>query len=259
MSAPCPDDFIAFAEELAAASGPVLKRHFRTPVAIDLKADESPVTIADRDAESAMRALIAGRYPDHGIVGEEHGNLNPDAEYVWVLDPIDGTRAFITGKPMFGTLIALVQNGAPILGIIDQPVTGERWLGAAGRKTKFNGLAATTRRCPDIASAVLNTTSPTLFNERDGAGFSRLSAGARDTLFGGDCYAYGLVASGFIDIVAEAGLKPFDYCALAPIVTGAGGAMTDWTGAPLTLQSDGRVLALGDAALLEPAVAALAG
>jgi inositol-phosphate phosphatase/L-galactose 1-phosphate phosphatase/histidinol-phosphatase len=258
MTDPCPQNFIDFAAALAEASGPVLRRHFRTPVAIDLKADESPVTIADRDAEAAMRALIEERFPDHGIVGEEFGNLRADADYVWVLDPIDGTRAFITGRPMFGTLIALVRNGAPILGVIDQPVTGERWVGAEGRPTTFNGAPAKTRHCPALKDAVLSTTSPALFSGEDSARFARLSAAVRDTNYGGDCYAYGLVASGFIDVVAEAGLKPFDFCALAPVLAGAGGAMTDWGGRALTLQSDGRVIAVGDPALLVRAVEALA-
>jgi len=255
----CPQDFIDFADELADAAAPVLRRHFRTPVAIDIKADESPVTIADRDAESAMRALIEARYPAHGIFGEEFGAIRADAELVWVLDPIDGTRAFITGKPMFGTLIALVRRGAPLLGLINQPVTGERWLGVAGRKTLFNGAPSAVRRCPALDGAVLNTTSPALFSGEDAVRFGRLSAAARDTHYGGDCYAYGLLASGFIDLVAEAGLKPYDYCALAPIVAGAGGAMTDWGGRALTLGSDGRVIAAGDPALLVQAVEVLSG
>jgi inositol-phosphate phosphatase/L-galactose 1-phosphate phosphatase/histidinol-phosphatase len=254
----CPDALIRFAETLADAAGPVLRRHFRTPVAVDSKPDRTPVTIADRDSESAMRSLIARHFPAHGVVGEEHGTERGDAEYVWVLDPIDGTKAFITGKPMFGTLIALVRRGAPILGIIDQPVLGERWVGAAGRPTTFKGAPCRTRACPRPADAVLNATAPDMFTGGNAAAFARLGRTTRLTLYGGDCYAYGLLAAGFIDLVVEADLKPYDFCALVPVVLGAGGAMADWHGRPLTLGSDGRVIAAGDPQLLPRAVEALA-
>lgn len=253
-----PEDLIAFAATLADASAPVVRRHFRTAVPVDTKTDETPVTIADRDAEAAMRGLIERHHPGHGIVGEEHGRVREDAELVWVLDPIDGTRAFIAGKPTFGTLIALVRRGAPVLGIIDQPVLGERWLGIAGRPTTFNGAPAAVRRCPALDRAILNTTSPDLFERDDAVRFQRLSGRVRDTLYGGDCYAYALLASGFIDLVVEAGLKSYDFCALAPVVTGAGGSMTDWNGRALALGSDGHVIASGDPTLLPRAVELLA-
>lgn len=257
MTDACPEPLIRFAESLADAAAPVLRRHFRTPVAVDTKPDRTPVTIADREAESAMRALIARHHPDHGVVGEEHGAERRGAEYVWVLDPIDGTKAFITGKPMFGTLIALVRHGRPLLGIIDQPVLGERWIGAAGRPTTFSGAPCRTRRCATLEAAALNTTSPDMFRGENAACFARLGNAVRLTLYGGDCYAYGLLASGFIDLVVEAELKPYDFCALVPVIQGAGGAIADWQGRPVTLESDGRVIAAGDPHLLPRAVEAL--
>jgi inositol-phosphate phosphatase/L-galactose 1-phosphate phosphatase/histidinol-phosphatase len=242
-----PSSYVEFAHGLADAAGAVTRKYFRTRVAIDEKSDDSPVTVADREAEAAMRSRIGAAFPAHGILGEEEGAERIDAEWVWVLDPIDGTRPFIAGKPTFVTLIALARNGVPVLGVIDQPITGERWVGVGG-ETRFNGEPAATRACNRLDRAILNTTGPSYFSGDDVGAFARLSAAAKDTLYGGDGYAYGLVASGFIDLVAEAELKPYDFCALAPVVTGAGGVMTDWQGRPLTLNSDGRVLAAGDAA-----------
>lgn len=243
----CPDRLIALAHRMAEESGAIARRYFRTPIAVDAKADQSPVTIADREVESAIRRRIAAECPGHGIVGEEHGTERADAEYVWVIDPIDGTRAFVSGMPLFGTLIALLRDGKPILGVIDQPISRERWIGAAGYPTLFNGTLIRARACPDIAAASLFSTSPDMYEapENDQA-FRRLRAAVRYTRFGGDCYAFGLLASGFIDLMTEACLKPYDYCALVPVVEGAGGKMTDWIGKPLGLQSDGRVLAAGD-------------
>ena len=249
---------VEFAGRLADTGGEVVRRYFRTPLEVDRKDDETPVTIADREAEAAMRALIEQTYPDHGIVGEEYGHHQADAEQVWVLDPIDGTKAFISGKPMFGTLIAFVEAGRPKLGVIDQPVLGERWLGGAGQGTTFNGRAVTTRSCPEAADALLNATAPDMFRHEDAACFARLSARVHQTMFGGDCYAYGLLASGFIDLVVEAMLQPYDFCALVPVVQGAGGTMTDWRGRELTIKSDGRVVAAGDPTLHLRAVEALA-
>jgi histidinol-phosphatase len=252
-----PEDYVALAGALADAAGAVVRRYFRTRFAVDAKPDSTPVTIADREAERAMRALLAARAPGHGIVGEEEGRANDAAEHVWVLDPIDGTKAFISGKPMFGTLVALVRNGTPILGVIDQPVSGERWVGVAGRPSTFNGKPCATRPCAALGAAILNATTPDMFEDGDRARYDRLAGRVRHALWGGDCYAYGLVASGHIDLVVEAGLKPYDFCALAPIVAGAGGRMTDWRGRPLTLGSDGRVIAAGDPRLVHPAIAAL--
>lgn len=255
------DEFIAAAEAAAEAAGAVIRPLFRSALLVEAKGDASPVTEADRQAELAMRALLRERFPDHGIWGEEFGPDRADADYLWVLDPIDGTRAFVTGRPLFGTLIGLLHHGVPILGLIDQPGIGERWIGARGRPTRFRsplGGTAGCRPCPTLAAAELSCTSPDMFEAKDRPGFERLRAAARRVTWGGDCYSYGLLALGLIDIVAESTMKPWDWAALVPVVEGAGGRMTGWAGEPLTLESDGRVLAVGDPALLPEAIAHLA-
>jgi inositol-phosphate phosphatase/L-galactose 1-phosphate phosphatase/histidinol-phosphatase len=242
----CPAEFVALAERLADAARPVINRYFRTNVAIDDKSDDTPVTIADREVEAAMRAIITAEQPGHGIFGEEHGRSNCDAEWVWVLDPIDGTASFITGVPSFGTLISLFHRGRPVLGIIDQAILNERWLGVGGRPTTLNGTPARVRPCPDLAHAYAFTTAPELFGPATRPAWDRIAGRVKRTRYGSDCYAYALVASGFVDLVVEAGLKPYDFGALAPVVEGAGGTMTDWAGNSLTIESDGRVCAAGD-------------
>ena len=255
----CPQEFVDLALRLADVARPIARKYFRSALTIDDKNDASPVTIADREIETAMRALIEETFPDHGILGEEHGTKNGDAQYVWVLDPIDGTKSFITGKPVFGTLIALCENGVPILGIIDQAIADERWLGVAGRQTTFNDEPVSSRQCAGLGDAYLYTTSPDLFTVEDGVWdtFQRFRKQVKHTLYGGDCYAYGLLSSGFVDVVCEDGLNPYDFCALTPVVTGAGGSATDWDGRAITLTSRGDLLALGDSALLGPALEAL--
>jgi myo-inositol-1(or 4)-monophosphatase len=252
--------FLRTAEAAADAAGAVIRPFFRVGLAADDKADQSPVTIADRNAEQTIRALIHARYPEHGILGEEFGLDNPGAGLRWVLDPIDGTRAFITGRPIFGTLIALLADGVPVLGVIDQPVTGERWIGAVGQPTRFRaplGGTAGTRRCSQLAAAELSVTSPEMFEPRDLAGWTRLQAACRRTTYGGDCYAYGLVALGQIDVILESTMKVWDWAAIVPVIEGAGGRVTDWLGRPMTPDSDGRILAVGDPALLDQAVACI--
>jgi inositol-phosphate phosphatase/L-galactose 1-phosphate phosphatase/histidinol-phosphatase len=255
----CPDRFVRLAGKLADAAGATVRRYFRTGVKVTGKEDATPVTVADRKAEAVMRALIRRAFPDHGVVGEEYGRERADAEYVWVLDPIDGTKSFISGMPLFGTLIALLRRETPILGVIDQPVLGERWLGAAGRRTTFCGRPAATRRCKSLADATLYSTSPSMFVGRDAKAFARLSRAVKLPRFGGDCYAYGQVASGHIDIVVEATLKPYDFLAQVPVIGGAGGIITDWRGRPLGLGSDGRVCACGDRRLHKSVLRKLAG
>jgi histidinol phosphatase-like enzyme (inositol monophosphatase family) len=254
--------FLATAIEAAACAGAVIKPYFRAKLETERKSDQSPVTIADRAAEQAMRALLQQRFPDHGILGEEFGLYQPEAPYRWVLDPIDGTRAFITGRPMFGTLISLMLDGRPILGLIDQPVTGERWLRVDGEPTTFSGpFGGTphTRLCPTLAQAELSCTSPDMLGSFMPAWRSLADAVARIS-WGGDCYAYGLLALGQIDIIAECDLKIWDWAALLPVVEGAGGCLTDWQGQGLDPDRfDGRVLAVGDPALLDQAVERLNG
>ncbi len=241
-----PDNFAGFAGRLADAAGEIIRGYFRKPAGLSDKADATPVTKADREAEAAMRALIETEFPDHGILGEEGGTARTQAEYVWVLDPIDGTKAFATGRATFGTLIALLQDGAPILGMIDQPILGERWIGLESGTTTFNGAPAKVRACTALTDAWLYATSPYMFQGDDAVAFERLAGAVKHPLFGADCYAYALLASGFADLVCEADLHPWDFCALVPIIEGAGGVITDWNGNGLTMDSDGRVLAAGD-------------
>jgi inositol-phosphate phosphatase/L-galactose 1-phosphate phosphatase/histidinol-phosphatase len=249
---------LAFANELADAAGAIIRRYFRRKIAISDKSDRTPVTIADRAAEAAMRRLIKARFPEHGILGEEYGASKPEADYVWVLDPIDGTKSFISGIPLFGTLIALTHRGRPVLGVIDQPILKERWVGAAGRRSLLNGKPIRSRRCAALESATLYATAPDMFRGSAAAAFERLRRRVKLTRFGGDCYAYALLATGFIDLVVEVDLKPYDYCALAPVIEGAGGIMTNWQGRPLDLYSDGRVVACGDHTLAKRALRVLA-
>ena len=259
MTAPCPDEFVAFAHRLADAAGAVARRYFRTPVAVDSKADLSPVTVADREAEAAMRTLIAATYPSHGVLGEEHGANDTGADFVWVLDPIDGTRSFISGVPLFGVLVSLVAAGKPILGIIDQPISRERWLGRAGAPTTLNGAPIRTRACPALDAATLFATTPDMFQGADADAFARLKRCVHLVRHGADCYAAGLLAMGFIDLMVEGSLQPYDYCALVPVIEGAGGVITDWAGQPLGLASDGRIAAAGDRRAHAAALKALAG
>ncbi len=256
-SLPCPTHLIAFAERMADASGEVLRRYFRTPVKAEDKPDLSPVTIADRETENVLRAMIEVEFPDHGVIGEEFGASQAEAEYVWTIDPLDGTAGFITGKPLFGTLIGLLHEGIPIFGVIDHPIPGERWTGGAGLPARYNGKRSQTRACADISQAMLYATTPHMFVGADVSAFARLCESVKRPQYGIDCYAYGLLASGFVDLVAEATMKPCDYCALAPVVEAAGGVITDWTGKPLRLDSDGRVLAAGDPRVHAQALAVL--
>ena len=259
MAGAGPEAFLDLAIRLADAAGPIIKRHFRSGAQILDKADLSPVTVADRDSEAAMRALIAHHAPDHGVLGEEHGADRIDAEYVWVLDPIDDTKSFVTGKPLFGTLISLTHRGIPVIGIIDQPVLNERWIGVAGQPSRFNGRTIKTRVCADLSDAWMYATTPQMFAGADEAAYNRLAAAVKFPLYGADCYAYGLLASGWADLVCEASLKPYDWCSLVPIVDGAGGRITDWDGRNLTISSGGRVLAAGDRALHAKALKTLQG
>jgi len=254
--------FLAIAEAAAEVAGAAIRPLFRSTLLVEAKGDASPVTEADRAAERAIRALLAERLPEHGVIGEEYSNTNDDAEWVWVLDPIDGTRAFVTGRPLFGTLIGLLHRGVPVLGLIDQPVTGERWIGVAGQPTRFHspfGGVPRCRPCPILAEAELSCTSPDMFDAGTAPRFGAVKDAARRTSWGGDCYAYGLLALGLVDVVVDATMKPWDWAALVPVVEGAGGRCTDWAGNPLRLDGDGTVLAVGDPALLPTVSKLLSG
>lgn len=220
----------------------------------------SPVTLADRAAERAMRELITERYPQHGVYGEEYGVIREDADWVWVLDPIDGTRSFITGKPLFGTLIACLYKGTPVIGVIDQCILNERWLGLAGQVSTLNGEPIQTDGVVTLNEAEMYSTTPDMFQHGDELNkFDAMRHAVKTPHYGADCYAYALVASGFgADIVVEADLGLYDYCALVPVLQGAGGSISDWNGVELTLQnheiSKGRVLACANAKLHEQAL-----
>ena len=252
-------ELAVLAGRMADAASLVTQRYFRAPVTIEAKSDSSPVTEADREAESAMREILRIECPEHGIYGEEHGQTGTDGEFVWVLDPIDGTKSFVIGKPLFGTLIALAHNGKPVLGVIDCPILGERWVGLDGLSTTLNKKAVSTRFCGRLADAWLASTAPDMFEVKDQENFDKLRGDVRHTVWGGDCHSYGLLAAGTLDLVVEATMKPYDFMALVPIVNGAGGKITDWEGNPLGFGSDGRVLAAGDPRLHETVLKILGG
>ncbi len=249
--------FLSAAQTLAELARPIARKYFRQPLAVERKGDASPVTIADQEIEAAMVTYLRQHFPAHGILGEEHGSHNADAEWVWVLDPIDGTKSFITGRPTFGTLIALAHHGKPVLGVIDQPISNERWVGCVGQPTTFNGVACAVRSAVDLAEAVAATTTPAQWVDAWPA-HQALSGRVKSMIYGGDCYSYGMLALGFVDLIAEADLKPYDFMALVPVVQGAGGVISDWQGQDLTIASGGRVLAATGKGLLAQAVDQLA-
>jgi myo-inositol-1(or 4)-monophosphatase len=256
-------DLMAFLDRLATASGEVILPYFRTSLSVEDKSRGGafdPVTAADRAAEQAMRALIRATFPGHGIVGEEFGAERPDAEYVWVLDPIDGTKSFISGMPAWGTLIALTRGGVPVLGMVHQPFVGERFSGDGGG-AHYRGPAGKrsllVRDCASLADAVLYTTSPRLMKPEDRARFGKVEEMVRLSRYGGDCYAYCMLAAGHLDLVIETELKPHDVIPLMPIIAGAGGVMTTWEGGPAS--AGGRIIAAGDKRVHAEAMKVLKG
>lgn len=253
MDRPEPSDFAAtldLAARLADTARRLARTSFRTPLAVELKADGSPVTAVDRAIETEMRRMIRSAFPTHAIRGEEYGvEGDGDREHTWVLDPIDGTKSFVTGFPLFGSLIGLLRAGRPVLGVIEVPILGERWIGATGHVTRFNGEPATASACRSLERAVLYTTSAELFDPADRACYERVAVRCALRRFGGDCYLYGLLASGYCDLVIESRLKPHDFMALIPVIEGAGGWISDWRGRPLGLESDGHVVAAATEAL----------
>ena len=252
------DDIVPFALQLADAARAIVLRNYRQPLSIEHKRDLTPVTETDKEIERVVRTRIAARFPGHGVRGEEFPDTPGDGVHTWVLDPIDGTKGFITGKPLFGTLIALVQESGPVLGVIDMPVLAERWLGVRGSTTVLNGAVCATSPVTTLADATIYASSPDMFSDAQRERFDGLSSRTRFRCFGADCYAYGLLASGHTELVVEADMHPHDYMALVPVVENAGGVMSDWSGEALTLDSDGTVLAAANPALHRVALASLA-
>jgi myo-inositol-1(or 4)-monophosphatase len=243
-------DFGAFIDDLATVSGEAIRPFFRTALGVEDKSRGGafdPVTAADRAAEHAMRTMIREKFPTHGIVGEEFGPERADAEFVWVLDPIDGTKSFISGMLAWGTLIALTRGGQPIFGMVHQPFIGERFTGdshGATYRGPAGDRALVVRPCATLAEAVLYTTSPRLMNAADRASFAKAEEAVRLSRYGGDCYSYCMLAAGHVDLVIETELKPHDVAALIPIITGAGGVVTTWNGG--SPAAGGRIVAAGD-------------
>ena len=248
---------LALAEQLADAAREIARRRFRMPLAVERKRDGSPVTAADRDIETQMRRMIRAAFPGHAIRGEEFA-AEGSGEFTWVLDPIDGTKSFITGYPLFGSLIALAHGSRAVLGVIEAPALGERWVGCEGRPTLFNGTAVRTSSCRSIEQAVVYTTTAETFSASERRRFEALSATAALCRFGGDCYLYGMLAGGHCDLIIEVQLKPHDFMAAIPVVEGAGGRISDWRGQPLGWSTDGRVVAAATEALWEQAIEVLA-
>ena len=256
-------DLKGFLDRLATASAEVILPYFRTSLSVEDKsrgASFDPVTAADRAAEQAMRALIREHFPSHGIVGEEFGVERPDADYVWYLDPIDGTKSFISGMPAWGTLIALTHRGTPVLGMMHQPFVRE-WFSGDGAAAQYRGPAGeralNVRPCAALGNAMMFTTSPQLMNAADRAAFGRVEKAVRLSRYGGDCYAYCMLAAGHVDLVIETGLKPHDIVALIPIVHGAGGIVSTWEGESAV--NGGRVVAAGDRRVHQAALKLLNG
>ncbi len=251
--------FTDFAGRLADASRAIVLGSARGEVRSTSKSDGSPVTAIDQAVEDRMREMITEAFPDHGIVGEERGAASPGREFVWVLDPIDGTLPFLAGIPVYGTLIALLRDGTPLLGVIDMPATGERWIGCGGLPTTRNGAPVRVRACEALSDALLSTSNPDFYGEADVQVLRRMNAATRWTVYGGSCMAYAQIASGRIDIGIDVEFDPFDYLALVPVVQGAGGVITDWQGRSLTLESGDRLVACGDPRIQARALEILAG
>ena len=255
-------DFSSFVDRLAIASGDTILPFFRTALSVENKKTGGfdPVTAADRAAENAMRALIRQAFPEHGIHGEEYGSERADAEYVWVLDPIDGTKSFIAGMVAWGTLIGLMRFGEPVFGMMHQPFTRERFSGDGGA-ARYRGPTDNrdlhVRKCASIDDALLYTTSPLLMNPKDRAAFGKLENNVKLSRYGGDCYAYCMLAAGLIDLIIETEIKPYDIVAIIPIVAGAGGIVTTWENGPA--QGGGRIIVAGDKRVHQQALDVLAG
>ena len=254
----CPPDMLAFAHSLGDTACDLLRGFAHGPVLVDTKGDGSPVTQVDRAVETALREAVHRAHPAHGIIGEEFGAERPDAEWVWIFDPLDGTREFIQGLPLWGTLIALAHRGEIVLGLAEQPLARQRWVGAQGHGTTWNGVAVQVRPCAALGEAVLSTTGYDGFAAHRYEVLRPLRQRAGGLANGDTWMVFSLLAAGRIDAVASDGFFLHDYAALDAIVRNAGGVVTDWAGRRLTLTSDRSIVAAGDARVHAEIVAALA-
>ena len=236
-------EYLNFANKLADAAGITSMEYFRTSLSIDNKSDESPVTIADKNTELKIRSMIEKKYPNHGILGEEFDSINPEAEFIWVVDPIDGTRSYIAGHKDFGNLISLTQNKKPIIGIINCPAHNERWVGIKNLNSTINQKPAKSSNVTNIENAYLFTSGLYFDEPILRSAVEKINNKVRYFRYGGDCYMYGMLASGLIDIVIEDTLKVHDYMALVNVIEGAGGIITDKFGTEITADSQGSVVA----------------
>jgi histidinol phosphatase-like enzyme (inositol monophosphatase family) len=239
-------NFTTSVSTMVDVSGELIRTEQQRGFDIEIKGDGSPVTSIDKAAEMSIRAIIAELHPDHGIIGEEYAPSAPDREFVWAIDPIDGTLPFLAGFPVFGTLIALLHNGTPVLGVIDMPMTRERWIGGINMPSTHNGNPVSTRACENLASALMSTSNPDFYAEASIPALKRMQQSTRLSIYGGSCMAYGQIASGRIDVGIDVQFDVFDYLALVPIINGAGGIITDWNGNPLDINSGDRFVAAGD-------------
>ena len=249
-----PEEYLTTAINAVDTARGITAKYFRTRLDIDNKGDQTPVTVADREAEQAIHDLILKNHPDHGFFGEEGGNQTNNQQWCWIIDPIDGTKSFATGKPTFGTLLALLCDETPVLGIIDHGALDERWIGIRNQPTTYNGETCESSDVRDLSLASIYTTTLDMFEPGSFAKYSKLSEACRFRAFGGDCYSYGLLSSGFTELVCEADLKPYDYLALVPVVEGAGGIISDWNGNALSLNSGDQVLATANSTLHQAAI-----
>ncbi len=254
---PAHADYLTFAETLADASRAMLLKAAQTLPDVTIKADASYVTTTDKAVEEKLREMIMDRYPEHGIFGEEFENINTDAEFVWVLDPIDGTAAFVAGIPVYGTLIALAWKGKPFIGVIDHPLTDDRWTGVNHTSAFHNGKPVTARPCEAIGSAYVTCSNSDFMDPDQLERFTRLRKQVAYVQYGGSCFSYGVLASGRSDFAVDAGLDAFDIYACAAIIQGAGGIVTTWDGSELSFDMDGTVLAAGDTSRLPDIISIL--
>lgn len=255
----CPAEFIAFADRLADLAADILRIAAHAEIHVERKPDGTPVTTADRMVESALRREIETAFPTHGIIGEEFPPVRADAAWLWIIDPLDGTKEFIQGLPLWGTLIALAHHGQLVLGLAEQPLTRDRWTGVRGQGTRCNGHAVQVRSCPTLAEAVVSVMGYDSFCLRHHERLSRIRAEARSVIIADSFYVFGLLANGRVDLIVSDGFAPHDFAALDVIVREAGGTMVDWNGDRLALTSGPSIIAAGDASLINQVLPCLKG